>query len=172
MLIQNQNLFPLSKVRKTLARRYMSAEGNVFSNTSGKLIELHSTSTAEGSEYIRFSAEVSYPKGLLMHACTAHVDFFKDTTERVSTASKPARAKSMPNSRLHAETITAGIKARGWIIGQVADQSIIFGAVPVIHITDASVMSELERLAAKKPGTKFVKLRIEAALTVGEVHWE
>ena len=41
-----------------------------------------------------------------------------------------------------------------------------------IHTTEKSVNAELERLAAAHPGTKYVRMKIDGALTVGAKIWE
>jgi hypothetical protein len=83
---------------------------------------------------------------------------------------KPLAANA-PQERDHARSLSGGIHARGYIIGTVQEDALTFGSNPVIHMTSNSVDLEIERLAALYPGTKFVKLRIEGALTVGTV-WE
>jgi hypothetical protein len=76
------------------------------------------------------------------------------------------------DTRHHAPSVDAGIKARGWIIGTVEEGALTFGLKPAIHTVEDSVNAEIDRLAKLRPGKKFVKLQIQGAVTAGKVVWE
>lgn len=61
--------------------------------------------------------------------------------------------------------------SKGWIIGSVTNGCYSFSPDPVVHNTEASVNTEIERLAKNNPGTRFVKVRIEAFVQTGGVNW-
>lgn len=61
--------------------------------------------------------------------------------------------------------------SKGWIIGSVNGNQFSFSSNPRVHDTENSVNTEIERLAKTNPGTKFVKVRIEAYVQAGGVSW-
>lgn len=68
-------------------------------------------------------------------------------------------------------TNMGSVNSRGWIIGSVNGNQFSFSSNPRVHDTENSVNTEIERLAKTNPGTKFVKVRIEAYVQAGGVSW-
>lgn len=58
------------------------------------------------------------------------------------------------------------VSKHGWIIGTQSDNKIGLASVPMVHTTVQSVDAELNRLAKLRPGDVFVKLKIEAKVSV------
>ena len=78
--------------------------------------------------------------------------------------------KPVPEVKPVAKTET--VKPVGWIIGTLtAEGSFTFAATPKVQSTEASVKSELERLAKAHPGVTFVSFKIDKSATAGGVVW-
>jgi hypothetical protein len=187
MLIHGKNLFPLERAIHGIKIGYfMDAAGNVYSTRTGNTLKQLSGSYTNSGRYFsltrvngsRYSPSISRHATLLVADAKAHKDFVKETsvpawpTEPTASVQPHKKVMIIPTARNHAANVHAGIASKGWLIGQVVGEAIIFGSKPTVHTTDDSVLNELRRLASKKPGTKFVKLKIESALTLGAEVWE
>ena len=82
------------------------------------------------------------------------------------------KLKGTPHGRSHAKSLAEGIKERGYIIGQVQKEALVFGSQPQVHTTLQSVKSEIERLAGKTPGLQLVYLKIEGSVRAAAMVWE
>ncbi len=182
MLIEGLHLFPLDRADAHIAAGsyFMDAEQRVYSMRTGKLVRITGSVSNSGTYFKLVSSNSRYGRSVskndLARMALRHPTFKAETSPNHQNILKDLAVKAIEKNvqadRHHAKSIDDGIKGRGWLIGQVVDQAIIFGSKPAIHTTQASVDGELTRLATKKPGTRFVKLKIEAALTLGAMLWE
>ena len=79
---------------------------------------------------------------------------------------EPAQAGSV-----HAGTVVQGIARKGYIIGRVEGEALLFGSKPPIHLTLDSVKAEVARLALKSPGTQIIYVKIEGSASTNGVTW-
>lgn len=81
--------------------------------------------------------------------------------------------KSTVGNRLMLKETSAKVVApsKGWIIGSMIDGKLSISPTPKIHTTDASVNTEIERLAKLNPGKYYVKMKLEAFAKAGGVSW-
>lgn len=178
-MIHGKNVFPLELVLSGAVGYFMDAQGEVWSEKArkGTLIKLAGSTSPQG-RYVTLSlagCSTSHRLDSLATIAKRHVEFAKNTT---SVAEAVASTKVEPPLSMkalrapvdflskHATTVEAGIKARGWVIATVEAGKLSFGADPKIHLSDDSVNTELARLASLKRDTKYVKLQIQAALTL------
>lgn len=181
-MIHGKNVFPLELVLHGAAGYFMDAQGEIWSEKSrkGVLIRLAGSTSANG-RYVNLSIggfSTSHKVADLTIRAQRHTEFAKHTAPfgeaaavvvpktTLAAAQAAALTASAPFQSKHAASIDAGIKLRGWVIATVENGKLSFGADPKIHITDDSVNTELARLASAKRDTKYVKLQIQAALTL------
>lgn len=179
MIIHGKNLFPLSLTLVGAQGYFMDAAGEIWSERGrkGSLRKLAGTQTPGGRQVtlqtnVHLGFSPTYKCDHLQHEAKRHRDFAKHTMNLINLATAMGLKSESIMNRAHADSLATGITAKGWIIGTIADDAITIGVKPVIHTTEASVNDEITRLATLKPGVKFVKLRIEGALTVGAPVWE
>ena len=182
-------LFPLEKLNRNWSKYYMNAGGQVFSvktTTAPRL--LNGSTSAQGRHYSLspsngFSPDTIRADALVRRAKT-HVDFKKETVLTVEPkwphdspfnnleSEKVDAYRDQIGERNHAASVADGIKARGYLIGQVQGEAIVFGSKPKIHTTLKSVKSEIERLANKTPGLQLIYLKIEGSVRAASLVWE
>lgn len=130
----------------------------VFSKKSGELGRIFGTRKGQQRWYTfmiknatSFTRAVSLREDRLLQAAAA--THFKEKFAEIDAA---APAKS----------------GHGWLIGGYRDDgSVGFSQTPHLHTTEASVNTEIERLAKLSPGKRFIKVRIEAIVQAGGVSW-
>jgi hypothetical protein len=178
MQIDGKNLFPLSLVLPSIRKDtyYMAADRSVFSKARGKLVRMIGSHGYSGKT---FSFQRARPGGTFTERASVietlamqHSQFKAHTSLDInlpSTAKVPATARA---DRSHAASVEDGIKSKGYIIARVHKGRLVFGSEPPIHLTAASVKSEMERLAMAHPGVKFVELKITQSVVAGGVSWE
>ena len=95
------------------------------------------------------------------------------TTGRYPVKIREDRLRQAVAAAVRNKTRTEGEvnTGKGWIIGSVINGQYSFSTSPVVHSTESSVDTEIERLAKNNPGTRFVKVRIEAFVQSGVVSW-
>lgn len=95
------------------------------------------------------------------------------TTGRYPVKIREDRLRQAVAAAVRNKTRTEGEvnTSKGWIIGSVIGNSYSFNPTPRVHATEDSVNTEIERLAKTNPGTRFVKVRIEAFVQSGGVSW-
>lgn len=172
MWIDNLNLFPLKRIGN-YDGYFMDHNGHVFSTKrGGKPVRLHgSVPYRSYGKRIYTMNSRTISEEFLKRAAFAHADFKKETTLVAQVQEPEDFNRSLPN-RAHATSLADGIKSKGWFIGSLTANGISFKSDPVIHLTEASVKSELERLATTVPGTKFIAVKIAHAVVANSVIWE
>ena len=180
MQIDGKNMFPLSLVLPSVRKDtyYMAADRSVFSNARGKLVRLHGSHGYGGKTFsfrrVQGSGTFTERASVIETLATQHSQFKAHTSLGISinlpsTTKVPATARA---DRSHAASVEDGIKSKGYIIARVHKGHLVFGSEPPIHLTAASVKSEMERLAMAHPGVKFVELKITQSVVAGGVSWE
>jgi len=99
-----------------------------------------------------------------------HPAFHAECHDAVTTPMPSVQTKI--TDRDHAASVQDGIKKRGYIIGQVQGEALVFGSKPAIHTSLKSVKAEIERLANKTPGLQLVYAKIEGAVRAASLVWE
>lgn len=178
MQFGTMNLFPLIKLNARYEGYFLSKEGAVYSTKrSSKPSDAPYKMTGSGYGYLKYYTlnKVSVDGNSLLRLAKAHKDFNVDTSAPVAGVA-PKVVTVAGTKRSHATALDQGIKGRGFVIAQVAvhdgQEHLLFGSKPAIHMTEASYRDEMTRLAAQKPGTKFVALKIVASVVSGGVQWE
>lgn len=180
MQFGTMNLFPLIKVNARYEGYFLSKEGAVYSTKrSSKLSDAPYKMAGSGYGYLKYYTlnKVSVDGNSLLRLAKAHKDFNADVMSPVITKLNSSLASQAgAGKRSHAQDVAQGIKERGFVIAQVAmhdgKEHLLFGSKPAIHMTEASYRDEMTRLAAQKPGAKFVALKIVASVVSGGVQWE
>lgn len=167
-MIQGLNVFDMKRVNGIFAGYYMNDAGEIYSAKAarGTLVRLTGSNTASGRYYTLNGR--SYRHDWLKTQIMTRLDFKQEVSQGVKAA---AQATS-PANRSHASTTEAGISAKGYLVGRVTGDAIVLGSKPKIHLTLASVNSEMERLAGQYPGVKFVRLKVDGSVVAGGVKWE
>ena len=70
----------------------------------------------------------------------------------------PAKAASSPT--------------KGFIVGRVFLNNMSFASNPKVHMTEASAITECERLAKLTPGSNYTYFEMKGTCTVGGVSWK
>lgn len=60
---------------------------------------------------------------------------------------------------------------KGFIVGRVFLNSMSFASNPKVHLTEASAITECERLAKLTPGSNYTYFEMKGTCTVGGVSW-
>lgn len=176
MQIDGKNLFPLSLVLPSVRKDtyYMAADRSVFSKARGKLVRMLGSHGYGGKTFsfqrAQGSGTFTERATVVESLATRHSQFTAHTSLGISI-NLPSTTK-VPANRSHAESVEDGIKSKGSIIARVHKGHLVFGSEPPIHLTAASVKSEMERLATAHPGVKFVELKIAQSVVAGGVSWE
>jgi len=183
--------FPLSKIRSHLKDYYMTANGDIYSTRQQATPrKMTGTPAARNGRTYTFSTATGLPATLrgddLFAEAKRHADWTKETakTTETKTVSMPAfgtktvaaKKKSMAKSeesedRDHAASTAAGIAAKGYLIGKVEGEAIVFGSKPVIHTSLTSVKNEVARLAKRSPGTQIIYVKIEGSAIANDIAW-
>jgi hypothetical protein len=161
MLINGMNVYPLSEYSNGLHGYFMDKDGSIYSNKVwGDLKKLKGSRTPSGQYYLLGSKNIS--GAYLYNTVKSRSDFKRHALYHPVI---------LPNGTAPVVSVADGIKERGWVIATVAevdgDMTLVFSTKPVIHLTREKANAELERLAALKPGTTFVKLRIDGGRVMG-----
>lgn len=160
-------LFPLSKLNSGWTDYYINAKGEVFSSkrstTPGKL---NGSSTGLFSLSPSNGASATNVKGSdLLRRAKTHKDWAAETMKGF------VPPKDAPSDRDHAATLEEGIEKRGWIIGRVEGEALVFGSKPKVHTTEESLVSEMERLALANPGVQLIAAKIDRSVKAAKIVW-
>ncbi len=181
MQFGTMNLFPLDAAVNRLGGYFLDAQHRVYSTKRSKVpVLMHGSKvntwsnrnyTLNGSTYTE-----QYLKSLVTNN-SVFAKLFREHTSPVAAVAVAVEAKAGKlSNRSHASTASQGIKARGVVVAQVAVhdgvEHLLFGSKPAIHLSEQSYRDEMTRLAAQKPGTKFVALKVVASVVSGGVQWE
>ena len=167
-----KNVFPLSLQNNRFAGYFINSNGEVIStkqNTSGTKL---CGSGPYGSANRFFTlAGVSYSGRDLLRTARAHSAWAEHTMPK----KEQSKSQSKVKDRAHATAVDEGVKSRGFVIARVGThdgvQHLMFGSKPAIHLTEASVTSEMTRLANSNPGVEFVMLKIVKSAKAGGLVW-
>ena len=181
-----RGLFPLKNINSAYDGYYMNLQGEVFSTkrftTPQKMLgSTQGFGTMKRQIYSFSSTQFRQPRtehGTVLFAnAKRHKDWAKETAVTTDTVAMPAfgdKPKSIfpgMTDRNHAQTLQDGLKAKGYIIGQVQGEALVFGSKPKVHTTLTSVKAEVARLASQSPGTQIVYLKIEGAAVANGLAW-
>jgi len=166
MNIENvAGLFPLKNLDSRLMGYFINNKGEVFSTKQFAKPKKMTGSYAAGVTYYTLGVgrnqSVSRRGDELLINAKLHKDWSKET-EMQSANAAPA---------VDGLTAEEGLKAKGFVIAQIQNGSLVFGSKPKIHLTAESAMDEVKRLAAKSPGTKIVYLKIQGGAVVDGMQW-
>jgi hypothetical protein len=170
------DVFPLERLYSRLSAYYIDATGAVYSTKGKNPVKLLGSCKRGGQRYYTLDKQ-SWSGTWLLNRARNHPAYFGETSS-AKAAEEPVSTDSSgsPWPIPHAPSVEAGLKAKGWVIGQVSvhegEQFLMFGSKPKIHLTVASVDAELARLAGEKPGTKFVSFKVDKAVVAGGLSWE
>lgn len=64
------------------------------------------------------------------------------------------------------------LSTKGFIVGRVFVNSMSFASNPKVHMTEASAITECERLAKLTPGSNYTYFEMKGTCTVGGVSWK
>ena len=185
-------LFPLSNIRNGWSSYFMNGAGHVFSTKANPVPRKLSGSTTISGHYYTLSPSDGHSSSTeradsLLRRAKAHTEFKKETaltTDNVVHDTLFNKLKNKVNGspnltaavgmvdRDHATSVKEGIEKRGFLIGRVVGEAIVFGSKPKIHITLKSAKSEIERLANQTPGLQLIYLQIEGAVRAATLVWE
>lgn len=168
-----KNVFPLGLTNNRHQGYFINSNGEVIStkqNVDG--VKLYG-SGAYGSQNRHYTlAGVSYSGADLLRTSRAHLAWAEHTMPKKGV--KGAVALNLKD-RVHATAVDEGVKSRGFVIARVqthdGQQHLQFGSKPAIHLTEASVTSEVERLAITNPGVEFVMLKVVKSAKSGGLSW-
>lgn len=175
-------VYPLNRVFPALSQYYIDVEGAVYSTKGKNPRKFVGARASSGGRYYTLNGRSWKSDDLLMGA-KLKADFNTEIGTVKIEDVKPQwpfdqlidNSSSMKD-RVHASTVEAGLKGKGWVIAQVAvhdgEQFLMFGSKPKIHMTPSSVNAELTRLATAKPGTKYVGFKVDRTLVAGGLSWE
>lgn len=173
------NIFPLNLLNTNFTDYYMDANGRVYSTKRVTTPQVMLGSTTGFGSRRRHVYSFSSPNTRqatqqfgddLFAKAKRHADW------ALHTSGHPiANAAKMPNfitkDRDHAQTLEDGLRSKGYIIGQVQGEALVFGSKPKVHTTLTSVKEEVARLASKSPGTKIVYLKVEGMAVANGIAW-
>ena len=168
MLLNDQHVFPLERVRSTWRGYFINAKGEFFSNRQGSLRRLAGSSTPSGRYYTL--AGQTEREDRVTKLALAHKDWAKEVTP--PSAKVAALTASSPKGRSHAASLAQGIAARGVVLAVEEDGKLLFGSKPVIHTSEASWKDEATRVAMLNPGKRVVALKVVGAVVAGGIRWE
>jgi hypothetical protein len=142
---------------------YNPATAELFSTRTGTPSRLYGTRKSGGIVYALTVANPSYTRRQVLVPASVlktRITGTEPAQQQVEMELAPAAPTPAPQP------------ARGWIIGSVREDGTVgISETPHLHTWEASVNTELERLAKKMPGKTFVKLRIEGYVTAGGINW-
>jgi hypothetical protein len=177
MQVGFQYLFPLTHIDSTLKGYFVGADGKFYSTKQSDVGRvLTGTGTRIGSRYFTMNGR-SVEGAILYRRAQAHALWKAETTkpsEMIATANKLVNVAKV-TGRSHAASVKTGIEARGWVIARVAThdgiEHLLFGSKPAIHMTEASYLNEMERLALEHTGVTFVAVKIVKSVKAGGFTW-
>lgn len=178
MQFDSLNLFPLARVNSHYEGYFIAKDGSVYSTKRPSVGKMPYKMLGSGYGSMRYYTlnKISVDGYTLMARARAHKDFDKETSPPTIAMMLASATHTVVAKRSHAKAVDEGIKGRGVVIAQVAvhdgQEHLLFGSKPAIHMTEASYRDEMTRLAASKPGTKFVALKVVASVVSGGVKWE
>lgn len=191
-------LFPLQFVRNGFDGYYINAAGEVFSTKqyatprkmtggpggrgTGRVYTFTSTDRfqrlpmnvrgdtllADAKRHARWAIETNQYNNSAPLAANAGLVPMPAMNLTHAAAAKAASEKA---SRNHASSTADGIARKGYIIGRLDGDAIVFGSKPVIHTSLTSVKSEVERLVQANPGKTILYVKIEGAAVANGIHW-
>lgn len=179
-------MFPLSLIRPFYKDYYMDANGNVYSTKQRITPQLmKGTSAPRGGRLYTFTSTnpanrlpANERGDVLFAEAKRHPSFALETNLTTTPAggltTMPAMAlKSAAKlgERNHAASTRDGIAQKGYIIGRLEGEAIVFGSKPMIHTTLKSVKSEVERLAQANPGKMILYVKIEGSAIANGIAW-
>lgn len=173
-------LFDLSKCDVQWQGYWMNGSDEIFSTKMGGNPRRMTGSRTVSGTYFTFSRNGSgnsYNKTQITGRARLHRDFAKETAILVVSKDeliKPRAAVALEKmvGRDHAVTPQEGIKQKGYIIGSLVGDALLFGSKPQVHTTLKSVKAEMERLAAKSPGRTMIYCKIEGSCRAASMVWE
>jgi hypothetical protein len=68
--------------------------------------------------------------------------------------------------------VAASSPTKGFIVGRVFVNNMSFASNPKVHSTEASAITECERLAKLTPGSNYTYFEMKGTCTVGGVSWK
>lgn len=170
MIIEGiSGLFPLTKIDGRMAGYYMNAQGHLYSTRKSKTPTRLLGTYTSGIHYFTLASDrgrqrVKRSDELIAQA-KLHTDWAKETGQ------SPVITKIKDRTDIDRPLVATGIEKKGYIIGQVQGEAIVFGSKPKIHLTLDSVKTEVERLAQKSPGVQIIYLQIQGGAVAKGIHW-
>jgi hypothetical protein len=186
---KEQHLFPMEKFQSRFRGYFMDKDGNIFSTRgTGKLKQLMG-SQQYGYQTRYFTLDgATFQQSYLTTNCKSHRDFGIETSvptvTGIRTSTLPSKVQpgavltklkatgaAITAERNHARTVDEALSSKGTMIASIVDGKFVFGTNPVIHTTEASLKSEMTRLAGLNPGVHFVAFKIAGSVVSGGVVW-
>lgn len=169
-------LYRLSGLNPQWASYYADAQGNVYSVRTSAVPRKMMGSVTGGRRYFTLTGNNSRVQSVaqdqLIRDLRNKADFIRETSlTQPAAAVQAAVTNRDAGQRNHSQSLAAGVKARGYIIGRVQGEAFVFGSKPAIHTTLASVRSEMERLATANPGVEYVYFKIEGSVKAASLAW-
>ena len=165
-------LFPLTKIDNRLVHYYINSQGHVYSTKQYAKPRRMSGSYTSGVTYytlgIGRNRSTSKRGDDLLAMAKLHTDCAKEIAASPIVTKIQDRSESSADFR---PLVATGIERKGYIIGQVQGEALVFGSKPKIHLTMDSVKTEVARLAAKSPGTQIIYLQIQGGAVAEGMRW-
>lgn len=171
-------LFPLVRLNEMHKNYFIDQFGRVYSSKTQQTPKQLTGFNERTVHYVTLTGVDNVRRKLstsrLLGQARLHSAWIRELSDNIDVT-VPKNASTLvgsPTSDKIAISVQDGIKGRGYIIGQVQGEALVFGSKPRIHSTVESVEAEIERLANKSPGMQLVYLKIQRSVKAATLVWE
>jgi hypothetical protein len=174
MHLNSLHVFPLVQMDSMLNGYFMDASGNVYSNKSlhsaGVLAKLSGSRQPSGHYYTLNKR--AFRADDLIRRARAHKSFVFETKVPISSTAIDAAVDGVVCMG-RTKSAERAVAVKGYVIATIGPSDrFVFGTDPVLHVGESTVKEEAGRIAALKPGTEVVILKVHASVVAGGVTWK
>jgi hypothetical protein len=166
------DLFHLGIVLSDYNGYWMDTAGAVYSTRKSDTPTLMTGSNTRSGRYYTMNGR-SVCESVLLNLTISSAGWrgFLEARKTKPADTKPAGQSS--DSKWAHDT-RHGLAEKGWVVATVnkCSGNLVFGSKPKIHLTEASVKAELERLATVFKGDTFVSLKITHEVVANGISWK
>ena len=181
MSLSRNDLFDLGMLRSDYTGYWMNESGIVYSTRKYATPTLLSGTHSESGHYYTMNGR-TVNAAALRSQINSNADYKRYLASRKSAkvasghaiaASAKQTIAGQPSDRRWAHDTRHGLAEKGWVIASVkGNGNLVLGSEPKIHLTEASVKAELERLATQFKGDTFVALKIVHEVVASGISWK
>lgn len=177
MYISGLNVFPLVKMDQYMDGYFMDQAGTVYSNKlsrAGTLSKLSGSSTPSG-RYYTLNKRTHRADDLVARA-KRHPAFAVEVNPSAVAATKAIVSQgglpvTLPCNK--SKTASKLLSTKGYVLATVGPtDKLVFGTDPVFQLDEATAITEAQRIAMLKPGTRVVLLKAVKSVVAGGIKWD